>query len=92
VTSTQIYGGTVGARSSSLGQGSFTARLSTGVIDNFIKQKDKNLWFKFLPDRYRDEFILTQGVLGVSRQFPAGNSIIANCTISAESTSIDMES
>ena len=92
VTSTQIYGGTVGSRSETLGQGSFTARLSTGVIDNFIKNKNKNLWFKFFPDRYRDEYILTQGVLGVSRQFPAGNSIMANCTISADSGSIDKES
>jgi hypothetical protein len=92
VTSTQIYGGTVGARSSTLGQGSFSARLSTGVVDNFVKLKDKNLWFKFMPDRYRDEFILTQGVLGIARQFPAGNAIIANCTISADVASIDKES
>lgn len=92
VTSTQIYGGTVGARSSTLGQGSFSARLSTGVIDNFVKLKNKNLWFKFMPDRYRDEFILTQGVLGLARQFPAGNAIIANCTISADVASIDKES
>jgi len=92
VTSTPIYGGAVGARSATLGQGSFSARLSSGVIDNLISHKDKNLWFKFLPDRYRDEYILTQGVLGISRQFPAGNSIIANCTISAEATSIEVES
>jgi hypothetical protein len=92
VSSTQIYGGTVGARSSTLGQGSFTARLSTGVVDPFLSNKNKNLWFKFLPDRYRDEYILPQGVLGVSRQFPAGNSIIANCTVSADSASIDKES
>jgi hypothetical protein len=92
VTSTQIYGGTVGASASNLGQGSFTARLTTGVIDNFIKQKNYTLWFKFYPDRYRDEYILTQGLLGIARQFPAGNSIIANCTISASEASIDMES
>jgi len=92
VTSTQIYGGTVGARSSTLGQGSFTARLSSGVVDNFIKNKNKNLWFKFYPDRYRDEHILSQGVLGISRQFPAGDSIIANCTISADAPSVDVES
>lgn len=92
VTSTQIYGGTVGARSSQLGQGSFTTRLQNGVNDNFIGNKDMNLWFKFFPDRYRNEYILTQGVLGVARQFPAGNSILANCTISADSASIDKES
>jgi hypothetical protein len=92
VSSTPIYGGAIGARSSTLGQGSFTSRLASGVIDNFVKLKNYTLWFKFFPDRYRDEHILTQGVLGVSRQFPAGDSIVANCTISAESTSIDVES
>ena len=92
ISSTQIYGGAVGAASSSLGQGSFTAHLSTGVVDNLLKKKDKTLWFKFYPDRYRDEHILTQGKLGVSRQFPAGSSIIANCTISASEASVDKES
>lgn len=91
VTSTQIYGGTVGARSSTLGQGSFVSRLAIGVTDNLITHKNKNLWFKFYPDRYRDEYVLTQGVLGISRQFPAGDAIIANCTISADNTSIDVE-
>lgn len=92
VTSTPIYGGTLGARSSSLGQGSFTARLLNGVTDNFVDEANKNLWFKFLPDRYRDEYILTQGVLGIARQFPAGNNIVANCTISADSESTNKES
>lgn len=88
-TSTQVYGGVIGAHSSTLGQGSFSARLTTGVIDGLIAQKNKNLWFKFMPDRYRSEYILTQGYLGISRQFPAGDSIIANCTISADAGSID---
>ncbi len=92
VSSTQIYGGTVGESSSSLGQGSFTARLKTGINDTLISHKNKTLWFKFLPDRYRSEFILTQGTLGIARQFPAGSAILANCTISASSMSIDKES
>lgn len=92
VSSTQIYGGTVGAAAATIGQGSFSARLQTGVTDTFILNKNKTLWFKFWPDRYRNEHILTQGVLGISRQFPAGNSIIANCTISASETSTDKES
>jgi len=92
VTSTQIYGGTVGATSATLGQGSFTTRLQTGVTDGLIDNKNKTLWFKFYPDRYRNEYILTQGVLGIARTFPAGAAIMANCTISASSTSIDKES
>lgn len=92
VTSTQVYGGTVGSRNSTLGQGSFTALLQNGVTDTFVKSKDKNLWFKFLPDRYRSEYILAQGVLGIARQFPAGDSIKATCTISADAACIDKES
>ena len=92
VTSTQVYGSTIGATSRTQGQGSFTARLQTGVTDLFLAVKNKTIWFKFYPDRYRDEFILTQGVLGIKRQFPAGDSMIANCTISADSSSIDKES
>lgn len=92
VSSTQVYGGTVGASSSSLGQGSFNVRLNSGVTDNLLKLKNKTLWFKFLPDRYKDELVATQGVLGVSRQYPAGDSIQASCTISASVASSDRES
>lgn len=92
VTSTQIYGGTIGATQSTLGQGSFTTRLMTGVADNLLGNKNKTLWFKFMPDRYRDEYILTQGILGVARTFPAGSAIQAACTISADTASIDKES
>jgi len=41
------------------------------------------LWFKFFPDRYASPYILCQGKLGISRTFPAGDSLQAACTISA---------
>jgi hypothetical protein len=83
VTSTQIYGTTMGNTSASLGQGGFTAYLEDGVSDNLIQQKDSTLWFRFYPDRYKAPYLLTQGKLGISRTFPAGDSIKATCTISA---------
>jgi len=83
VSSTQVYGGTVGASSQSLGQGGFTAYLQDGISDSLVQQKDQLLWWKFYPDRYKTSYALTQGKLGITRVFPAGGNIQATCTISA---------
>jgi hypothetical protein len=91
VSSTQVYGSTVGSSSSSLGQGSFTARLNDGISDALVKEKNSTLWFKFFPDRYKTNYLLAQGKLGISRTFPAGDSIQASCTISAENAGIEVE-
>jgi hypothetical protein len=91
VASTQVYGGTVGSRSSSLSQGSFTAYLSNGVNDAVLRLRDYVLWFKFFPDRYKSPYILTQGKLGVSQTFPADNSITAACTISASEAAVNID-
>jgi len=85
VSSTQIYGSTLGSSSSSLGQGSFTAYLEDGINDALVKLKNQNLFFKFFPDKYKGDYILCQGKLGISRTFPAGDEIQASCTISANS-------
>jgi len=93
VSSTQVYGGTIAARSSSIGQGSFTAYLQNGVNDPVVKLKDEVLWFKFYPDRYKTLYIAFQGKLGVSRTFPAGGaSMTASCTVSPEEKSVELES
>ena len=83
-SSTQVYGGTIGASSSSLGQASFTVYLSDGITDPFLAFRNQALWVKFFPDRNRAPYMLTQGTLGVSRTFPAGDSIQAACTLSAD--------
>lgn len=83
VTSTQVYGTTLGSTSSTLGQGTFTAYLDNGVSDPLVTLKDNYLWFRFYPDRYASPYILCQGKLGISRTFPAGDTIQAACTISA---------
>ena len=83
VASQQIYGTTLGSTTRALGQGSFTAYLDDGVSDALVAQKDQVLWFRFYPDRYRSNYMLTQGKLGIARTFPAGAEIQAACTISA---------
>lgn len=94
VSSEDSYDGPIGSESSSLNQASFTALgLKDGITDPVVKQKGNRLWFKFRPDRNRmAPFMLTQGVLGVSRAFPAaGGSFSANCTITPQNESLDVE-
>lgn len=90
VSSTQIYGTTLGSTSQTLGQGAFTAYLEDGVSDALVGEKNSLLWFRFYPDRYKTPYMLTQGKLGISRTFPAGDSIQAACTISATSEAIEV--
>lgn len=85
VSSTQVYGRTIGASSSSLGQGTFTAYLNDGVTDSLIGLGGQTLWFKFFPNRYSAPYIMCQGILGITRTYPAGDNITAACTINAES-------
>jgi hypothetical protein len=90
VTSTQVYGTTLGSTSSTLGQGSFTAYLQDGVTDALVVLKNATLWFKFFPDRYQSSYVLAQGKLGISRTFPAGDTLQAACTISASAAAIEV--
>ncbi|HMN55652.1 MAG TPA: hypothetical protein PKE15_00260 [Ottowia sp.] len=92
VNSTPIYGTTLGSSSSTLGQGAFTAYLKDGVTDALVALKNQILWFKFFPDRYASPYILTQGKLGISRTFPAGDAIQAACTISASEAAAEAAS
>lgn len=90
VSSTQIYGTTLGSTSSTLGQGSFTAYLSNGISDGLVALKNATLWFRFYPDRYASSYLLTQGKLGIARTFPAGDQIQAACTISASAAAVEV--
>lgn len=92
VNSTQIYGGTKGSSSKSLGQGSFNAFLQDGVTDNLLQFEGSCLFFKFKPDRLKTPYVLCQGILGVSETFPAGDNIQASCTISADDAGVRLSS
>lgn len=83
VSSTQVYGGTVGSSSTSLGQGSFKAFLKDGITDSLVSLEGEILFFKHYPDRNKTPYIICQGKLGITRSFPAGDNIQADCTISA---------
>lgn len=88
VSSTQIYNTTIAGRSSSLGQGGFTQHMRDGISDAAAQNKNEILTFKFYPDRYKSPFLLCQGKLGVTRTFPAGDNISAECTISCTTAAV----
>ena len=92
ITSDETYDGPVGSASSSLGQASFTALLKDGMSDPIVMQKGKRLWFKFRPNRDATyPYQITQGLLGISRTFPAGGgSISASCTVTPSTESLDV--
>lgn len=83
ISSTDTYDGPIGSASASLGQASFTAVTKDGITDGFLSQRGKTIWVEFRPDR--DKLLpkqLTQGILGVSRTFPAGGgNFSASCTV-----------
>ena len=92
VSSVQVYGATIGSRSTSLGQGSFTALLDDGVTDTLVSQKDEIITVKFFPDRNKTAYVLTQGKIGLARTFPVDNQNQAVVTISSDSVSAEFAS
>lgn len=85
-TSTQVYGRTVSATSTTLNQGTFSALLQDGITDSVVQLKGQTLWFRFFPNRFSSNNLLTQGRLGIARTFPADGNITAACTITASET------
>ena len=91
LSSTPIYGGAIGSSSASINQASFTAHLDDGIRDNFLSLKNQRLWFRFRPDRNRTvPYQLTQGVMGISRTFPADGGITASVTVTPQEPTIDV--
>lgn len=89
--STPIYGGAIGSSSASINQASFTAHLSDGITDGFLALKNQKLFFEFRPDRLKlVPKQLTQGLLGISRTFPAAGGITAQCTVTPEVATVDV--
>lgn len=90
-SSKKIYGQTLGAVSSSLNQGSFNAYLQDGISDGLLSLKGEVLFFKFMQSKFNSlPYLLAQGILGVARQFPAGDQIVAACTISPETAAVEV--
>jgi hypothetical protein len=84
VSSTEYYGGAMGTRSQSIGQGGFSAYSNT-LNEGFMVFEGEELWFKFRNDRLVTvPAVYCQGVLGIAETFPTDGSIEISATISAE--------
>lgn len=92
ISSTQVYKRAIGAVSSSLNQGSFSAMLTNGVTDPLVQLKDEKLFFRFYPDENQTEHLICVGTLGAARTFPPDNNIQGNFTINAEYAAKELES
>lgn len=90
--SESYYDGVVGSVSSSLGQASFEASLNDGVTDTLLTKVGQNLLFKFMPDKNKTPYMLTQGVLGVGRTFAVGATALASFTVSPSQASVNFSS
>lgn len=90
IQSKQVYGRTKGSKTSAINQGSFSVDLNDGISDNVLSYLDCFLWFKFKQNRLNNPYILAQGYLGMQRQFPAGDSVGATCTISPETIALSV--
>jgi len=85
VSSTEYYGGAMGSRSRSIGQGSFTG-YTNSLTEGFLVFEGEELWFKFRNDRLVTlPAVYCQGVLGIAETFQTDGSIEIAATISAES-------
>jgi hypothetical protein len=91
VSSKKIYQTTLAAASSSLDQGSFTAFMRDGISDGLLALKGATIFFRFYQNKLNSlPYILSQGILGVKRTFPAGDQIAASCTISPEEAAVEV--
>jgi len=88
LSSTETFDGPVGEKSTSLGQASFSLLFGDGVNDLVLAQEDKNVLFKFYPNKNATAHWLTQGSLGISSNFEASGKGKASCTITPEVKSI----
>lgn len=89
-TSVAVYGRTIGSSSSTLNQSTFTYYPKDGITDASLKEKNQNILFKFKQDRLNDPYILQQGTFGISRTFPAGDTIAVSATVSAETEAVEV--
>lgn len=92
VSSTEYYDGPLGSTSTSLGQASFSAALNDGVTDAILAKDGANLLFKFMPDKTKTPYQITQGILRKARTYGVGAYAQASFTVSASIPSVDFSS
>ncbi len=92
VSSQQVYQRTASSTSESIGQGGFKALTTDNVNDVLVQNKNKVKTFRFFQNKNKTAYVLTQGMLGIKRSYPADDLLSVDATISAERASVEFAS
>lgn len=83
-SSKQTYSRVKNSRSQSLNNATFSIDLKDGITDTLVNKQGESIYFRFYPDKFKNQHIIEQGVFSIARTFPAGGDITANCTINVD--------
>jgi len=85
--------GAIGSmKADSVGDCSFVVFANDGITDAIVREKNEIVTVKWFPDANKVPFLLTQGLLGFVRDFPAGQQNKINCTVYCEKASVEFTS
>lgn len=86
--------GAVGSmKADSIGDCSFVVFAEDGITDGIMSMRNKTVTLKWFPDANKVNYILTQGLLTMAREYPTGGGQIKlNCTVSCEKGSVEFNS
>ena len=85
--------GAIGSmKADSVGDCTFTVFAENGITDGIVRERNEIITVKFFPDANKAPYLLTQGMLGIARQFPAGEQTKVEATIYCEQPSIEFAS
>lgn len=87
VGSVEYYGGTDATITSSLSACTFSVILQDGITDSLLAMKGQKVWIKYLQDRNKLPYIMTQGTLNYVRTFTKTAAPTAVITIAATEAS-----
>ena len=85
--------GAIGSvRADNVGDAAFTYLAGDGITDPLFALDGEVVTVKFFSDANRLPYVLTQGTLGIDRDYPSGEQNSAACTIYAENPSASFDS
>lgn len=85
--------GAIGSmKADSVGDCSFTVFAENGVTDGIIRERNSIITAKFFPDANKSPYLLTQGMLGINRVYPAGEQNKIEATLYCEQPSVEFAS
>jgi len=85
--------GAIGSmKADSIGDCSFTVFAENGVTDGIVRERNEVITVKFFPDANKSPYLLTQGMLGINRVFPAGEQNKIEATLYCEQPSVEFAS